>query len=118
MKPDAQIAIIAGSRGMGRFVELLAGVVDAVKAKGGRPFLIPAMGSHGGATEEGQTEILRRLGVTEETIGAPIATPTSADIGPTLHARFVSTQLMNESSKYTKQSLPPAQRHSLRSIRA
>ena len=52
LKPDAQIAIIAGSRGMGGFVELLAGVVDAVKAKGGRPFLIPAMGSHGGATEE------------------------------------------------------------------
>src|SRR5690349_11622081 len=57
---------------MGGFAELLAGIVDAVKARGGQPFLIPAMGSHGGATEEGQTEILRRLGVTEETIGAPI----------------------------------------------
>ena len=72
LKPDAQIAITAGSRGMGGFVDLLAGIVDAVKASGGRPFLIPAMGSHGGATEEGQIEILRRLGVTEETIGAPI----------------------------------------------
>ena len=72
LKPDAQIAITAGSRGMGGFVELLVGIVDAVKAKGGKPFLIPAMGSHGGATEQGQTEILRRLGVTEETIGAPI----------------------------------------------
>ncbi|HJT65533.1 MAG TPA: DUF362 domain-containing protein [Pyrinomonadaceae bacterium] len=72
LKPEAQVAITAGSRGMGGFVELLAGIVDAVKAKGGRPFLIPAMGSHGGATEEGQTEILRRLGVTEESIGAPI----------------------------------------------
>jgi hypothetical protein len=65
LKPEAQVAITAGSRGMGGFVELLAGIVDAVKAKGGRPFLIPAMGSHGGATEEGQTEILRRLGVTD-----------------------------------------------------
>ena len=72
LKPEAQIAITAGSRGMGGFVDLLAGIVDAVKARGGRPFLIPAMGSHGGATEEGQTEILQRLGVTEETIGAPI----------------------------------------------
>ena len=72
LKPDAQIAITAGSRGMGGFVDLLAGIVDAVKASGGRPFLIPAMGSHGGATEAGQTEILRRLGVTEEAIGAPI----------------------------------------------
>jgi len=72
LKPDAQIAITAGSRGMGGFVELIAGIVDAVKAKGGRPFLIPAMGSHGGATEEGQTEILRRLGITEESTGAPI----------------------------------------------
>jgi hypothetical protein len=72
LKPEAQIAITAGSRGMGGFIELLAGIVDAVKAKGARPFVIPAMGSHGGATEEGQTEILRRLGVTEEAIGAPI----------------------------------------------
>ena len=72
LKPEAQIAITAGSRGMGGFVELLAGIVDALKARGARPFLIPAMGSHGGATKEGQTEILRRLGVTEEAIGAPI----------------------------------------------
>jgi len=72
LKPDAQVAITAGSRGMGGFVELLGGIVEAVKESGGRPFLIPAMGSHGGATEEGQIEILRRLGVTEETIGAPI----------------------------------------------
>ena len=57
---------------MGGFVELLAGVVDAVRASGGEPFIIPAMGSHGGATETGQTEILHRLGVTEETTGAPI----------------------------------------------
>jgi len=72
LKPDARIAITAGSRGMGGFVELLAGIVDAVKASGGQPFIIPAMGSHGGATEAGQTEILERLGVTEATTGAPV----------------------------------------------
>lgn len=72
VNPGARIAITAGSRGMGGFVELLAGMVDAVKAAGGSAFVIPAMGSHGGATAEGQTEILNRLGVREETIGAPI----------------------------------------------
>ena len=68
----ARIAITAGSRGIGGFIDLLAGIVDAVKSAGGDPFIIPAMGSHGGATSEGQTEILRRFGVTEETVGAPL----------------------------------------------
>lgn len=67
-----RIAITAGSRGMGGFTELLAGIADAVRAVGGEPFLIPAMGSHGGAVAEGQTEILHRLGIREETVGAPI----------------------------------------------
>ena len=66
-----RVAITAGSRGIGGFVELLAGIVDAVKACDARPFIVPAMGSHGGATAEGQTEILRRLGVNEESTGAP-----------------------------------------------
>src|SRR5579884_1739939 len=72
VRPGDRIAITAGSRGMGGFVELLRGIVDAVKAVDGQPFLIPAMGSHGGAVPEGQVEILRRLGVTEESVGAPI----------------------------------------------
>src|SRR5438105_11315165 len=56
--PGAHVAITAGSRGMGGFTELLAGVADAIKSAGGKPFIIPAMGSHGGATAEGQTELL------------------------------------------------------------
>ena len=72
VKAGDKIAITAGSRGMGGFVELLKGIVDAVKSKGGEPFIIPAMGSHGGATEDGQTEILHRLGVDEDDIGAEI----------------------------------------------
>ncbi|MCA1816423.1 MAG: DUF362 domain-containing protein [Acidobacteria bacterium] len=72
IKPGAVVAVTAGSRGMGGFVELVAGCVDAIKQCGGEPFVIPAMGSHGGATAEGQTEILRRLGVTEESAGAPV----------------------------------------------
>jgi hypothetical protein len=57
---------------MGGFVELLLGISDAIKSVGGKPFIIPAMGSHGGATIEGQIEILRRLGVTDRSISAPI----------------------------------------------
>ena len=70
--PGSRIAITAGSRGMGGFVELLGGIVDAVKAKGAEAFIIPAMGSHGGAIAEGQVEILKRLGVTEDAVGAPV----------------------------------------------
>lgn len=72
IEPGAKIAITAGSRGMGGFVELLEGIIDAVKAKNGEPFIIPAMGSHGGAVETGQIEILHRLGVDEKKIGAEI----------------------------------------------
>jgi hypothetical protein len=67
-----RIAITAGSRGMGGFVDLLAGIADAVREAGGEPFIVPAMGSHGGATPEGQSAILERLGVTEQAVGAPI----------------------------------------------
>ena len=72
IKAGSRIAITAGSRGMGGFVDLLAGIIDAVKSAGAEPFIIPAMGSHGGAVSEGQVEILKRLGVTEHTVGAPI----------------------------------------------
>ena len=72
VKPGGRIAITAGSRGIGGFLELLLGIADAVRAAGGEPFIIPAMGSHGGATPEGQTEILRRLGVDERSAGAPV----------------------------------------------
>jgi len=44
----AHVAITAGSRGIGGFVELVGGTADAIKAAGGNPFIIPAMGSHGG----------------------------------------------------------------------
>jgi hypothetical protein len=67
-----RVAITAGSRGIGGFVELLSGIADAVKAAGGKPFVVPAMGSHGSATAEGQTELLRRLGASEQTLGAPV----------------------------------------------
>ncbi len=70
--PGASIAIGAGSRGIANIARIVGAVVSAVKAKGGAPFVFPAMGSHGGATGEGQREILASYGITEETMGCPI----------------------------------------------
>ncbi len=70
--PGASIAIGAGSRGVANIARIVGAVVSAVKAKGGAPFVFPAMGSHGGATAEGQQEILASYGITEETMGCPI----------------------------------------------
>jgi hypothetical protein len=72
VKPGARIAITAGSRGIGGFKELLTGIAAAVRECGGEPFIIPAMGSHGGATAEGQRELLHQLGVRSEEIHAEI----------------------------------------------
>jgi hypothetical protein len=72
VRPGSRIAITAGSRGIAHYPEILATVVEEVKGAGGEPFLIPAMGSHGGATPEGQLRVLMSLGITPETVGAPI----------------------------------------------
>ncbi|MEM2342446.1 MAG: DUF362 domain-containing protein [Candidatus Bathyarchaeia archaeon] len=72
IKPGSRIAITAGSRGIAHYPEILATIVNFVKEAGGNPFLIPSMGSHGGATPEGQIKVLEGLGVTPETVGAPI----------------------------------------------
>ncbi|MCD6470419.1 DUF2088 domain-containing protein, partial [Candidatus Bathyarchaeota archaeon] len=72
ISPGARIAITAGSRGIAHYPEILATIVKFVKEAGGKPFLVPAMGSHGGATPEGQIKVLESLGITPETVGAPI----------------------------------------------
>ena len=72
IEPGAQVAITAGSRGIAGIDSILRSLVDILKEAGASPFIIPAMGSHGGATAEGQVEILRSLGVTEESVGAEI----------------------------------------------
>ncbi|HLH39731.1 MAG TPA: hypothetical protein VKX39_11340 [Bryobacteraceae bacterium] len=83
VKRGQKIAITAGSRGIGGLIELLSGIADAVKSCGAEPFVIPAMGSHGGATPEGQAEILRLLGVNGESAGAPVrATMETRELGP------------------------------------
>ena len=72
IRPRARIAIAAGSRGIDNLAELVKTVSDYVKARGAQPFVVPAMGSHGGATAEGQAEILELYGISESTIGAPV----------------------------------------------
>ena len=72
IKPGMRICITAGSRGLSNIVLITRTVVDCVKALGGEPFIIPAMGSHGGATAEGQRGILRSYNITEESMGCPI----------------------------------------------
>jgi hypothetical protein len=66
------IAIAVGSRGVNKVAEITRTVVEELKTLKAEPFIVPSMGSHGGATAEGQSEVLRHLGVTEESIGAPI----------------------------------------------
>jgi len=72
IKPGQRIAITCGSRGIDNYTVLVKTIVDFVKSKGGQPVLIPAMGSHGGATAKGQAEVLERYGITEKTMGAPV----------------------------------------------
>ncbi|TAM60637.1 DUF362 domain-containing protein [bacterium] len=80
--PGARIAITAGSRGITDIAGVLRAVAAFVRARGGEPFVIPAMGSHGGGTAEGQVTILRELGITETSIATQIhAQMDVVDIG-------------------------------------
>ena len=66
------VAVAVGSRGIAEIDRIAAAVVAAVRRHGADPFVFPAMGSHGGATAEGQAEVLEALGVTHPRVGAPI----------------------------------------------
>jgi hypothetical protein len=70
--PGARIAIASGSRGVANIARITRAVAAEVRARGGEPFIFPAMGSHGGATAAGQREILAAYGITEETMDCPI----------------------------------------------
>lgn len=72
IKPGMSIAVAVGSRGVDRIVDITAATIAFLKGLGAEPFIVPSMGSHGGATAEGQTDVLRHLGITEETVGAEI----------------------------------------------
>ncbi|NLC51544.1 MAG: DUF2088 domain-containing protein [Firmicutes bacterium] len=72
VKPGQKIAVAVGSRGISHINVIVKNVVDTLKIFGAEPFIVPAMGSHGGATAEGQAAVLAEYGITEEKIGVPI----------------------------------------------
>jgi hypothetical protein len=84
VRPGERIAIGVGSRGIARLAEMVAALVQELRRAGAEPFVVPAMGSHGGATAEGQREVLAHLGVTEERVGAPVVSDmTTEEVGRT-----------------------------------
>ncbi len=72
VKPGMQIAIAVGSRGIANLPVIVTAVVKEIKKLGASPFIVPAMGSHGGATAPGQQQVLSELGVTPASAGCPI----------------------------------------------
>ena len=78
------VAITAGSRGVANVATAVKATADYLKTIGAKPFVIPAMGSHGGATPEGQRSVLEHYGITEETAGVPVkATMDVVELGTT-----------------------------------
>ena len=69
---DARVAVAVGSRGIGDIVPVVREVVARLRAAGCAPFIVPAMGSHGGATASGQEAVLASLGIDEASVGAPV----------------------------------------------
>jgi hypothetical protein len=72
VRPGQSVAITAGSRGIAHIAHITRAIVDHFKKLGAKPFIVPAMGSHGGGTAEGQKQVIESYGITEELIGCPI----------------------------------------------
>ena len=72
IKPGMSVAITAGSRGVANVAIITKAIADFVKSRGAIPFIVPAMGSHGGATAEGQLEVLEGYGITPASMGCEI----------------------------------------------
>jgi hypothetical protein len=82
MKPGATVAVGAGSRGIANLATIVRATVDRLQEAGLKPYIVPAMGSHGGATAEGQKQVLAEFGVTEEAMGVEVrATMEVKEIG-------------------------------------
>lgn len=79
VRPRAKIAITAGSRFIANQLPITKAVIDHLVSQGAEPFVVPAMGSHGGATAKGQLQVLHEYGMTEEALGAPIRSSMETD---------------------------------------
>lgn len=87
--PGMRIAIGAGSRGISNYAVIIKCIVDFVKEMGAEPFIVPAMGSHGGACADGQRQMLAGYGITEEEMGCPVrCSMETAVIGRTADDRY------------------------------
>ena len=85
IKPGQSVAITAGSRGIANIPIITKAIVDFLKQLRAEPFIVPAMGSHGGGTADGQLSVLEHYGVTEATMGCPVrATMDVVQVGETL----------------------------------
>ena len=86
VKPGMRVAITAGSRGIVRLPDITREAVKALAERGAKPFIVPAMGSHGGATGEGQKSLLADLGISESTMGCPVLSSMEVvQLGTTSH---------------------------------
>ena len=84
IQPGMRVVLTAGSRQIAHMPEILRELAAYVRGQGGQPYIIPAMGSHGGATAEGQRRILESYGITEEFCGCPIySTMETVQVGTT-----------------------------------
>jgi len=72
VRPGEGVAITAGSRGIANIAAITQAIVEHLKGFGAKPFIVPAMGSHGGGTAEGQRQLIESYGITEELLGCPI----------------------------------------------
>jgi hypothetical protein len=72
LRPGSRIALAVGSRGIANIDRIVRALAACIREADGIPFIVPAMGSHGGATAEGQARILAGYGISEETVGAPV----------------------------------------------
>ncbi|AET69713.1 Uncharacterized conserved protein (DUF2088) [Desulfosporosinus orientis DSM 765] len=72
LKPGSKIAVAVGSRGIANISDIVKSVIKELKKLNVCPFIVPAMGSHGGATAAGQLKVLNSLGVTEKKVGVPL----------------------------------------------
>ena len=100
--PGMRVGITAGSRGIANIALILHTAGEVVRELGGDPFILPAMGSHGGATAEGQTELLAGYGISPETTGMPVVSSMevrelgrlgdAADPGPPIYASVTALE--------------------------
>ena len=90
VKPGMKTAVAVGSRGITGISQIVKITVDFLKELGASPFIVSAMGSHGGGTKEGQREVLAGYGITEEVMGVPVVTgQDTVDLGTRKNGKHV-----------------------------